>query len=68
MDQVCLLGNYGQRREGKDVTDAVKAAIDGKQTSAIKMPPTPSAPRAEKTQQRQPSHWEFPQLEWNLRC
>jgi hypothetical protein len=46
-DQVCLVGKYGQRREGKDVTDAVKAAIDGKQTSAIKMPPTPSAPRRE---------------------
>ncbi len=46
-DQVCLVGKYGQRREGKDVTDAVKAAIDGKQTSAIKLPPTPSAPRRE---------------------
>ena len=48
-DQVCLMsGKYGQRREGKDVTDAVKAAIDGKQTSAIKLPPpTPSAPRRE---------------------
>jgi hypothetical protein len=46
-DQVCLAGKYGQRREGKDVTNAVKAAIDGKQTSGIKMPPTPSAPRRE---------------------
>ena len=46
-DQVCLVGKYGQRREGKDVTDAVKAAIDGKQTSAIKLPPTPSVPRRE---------------------
>jgi hypothetical protein len=46
-DQVCLVGKYGQRREGKDVTDAVKAAIDGKQTSSIKMPPTPSGPRRE---------------------
>jgi hypothetical protein len=44
-DQVCLVGKYGQRREGKDVTDAVNAAIEGKQTSAFKMPPTPSAPR-----------------------
>ncbi len=46
-DQVCIVGKYGQRREGKDVTDAVKAAIDGKQTSAIKIPPPPSAPRRE---------------------
>lgn len=46
-DQVCIVGKYGQRREGKDVTDAVKAAIDGKQTSAIKMPATPRAPRRE---------------------
>ena len=44
---VLKVGKYGQRPEGKDVTDAVKAAIDGKQTSAIKLPPTPSAPRRE---------------------
>lgn len=45
--QVCLTGKYGQRREGKDVTDAVNAAIEGKQKSAFKIPPTPSAPHAE---------------------
>jgi hypothetical protein len=46
-DQVCLVGKYGQRREGKDVTDAVNAAIEGKQAFVFKMPPTPSAPHRE---------------------
>lgn len=46
-DQVCIVGKYGQRREGKDVTDAMNAAIEGKQQSAFRMPPAPSAPRGE---------------------
>jgi hypothetical protein len=46
-DQVCIVGKYGQRREGKDVTDAMNAAIEGKQKSAFRMPPAPSAPRGE---------------------
>ena len=33
-DQVCVAGKYGQRRVGKDVTDAVSAAIERKQAAA----------------------------------
>ena len=33
-DQVCLVGKYGQRRVGKDLTDAVSAAMEGKQEAA----------------------------------
>jgi hypothetical protein len=46
-DQVCLVGKYGQRREGRDVTDAVNAAIEGKRASAFKAQLAPSAPRRE---------------------
>ena len=33
-DQVCVAGKYGQRRDGKDVTDAVNAAIEAKRAVA----------------------------------
>jgi hypothetical protein len=33
-DQVCVAGKYGQRRDGKDVTDAVNAAIEAKRAAS----------------------------------
>jgi hypothetical protein len=42
-DQVCLDGKYGQRRDGKDVTDAVNAATENKQASTLKGQLAPSA-------------------------
>ncbi len=46
-DQVCVAGKYGQRRVGKDVTDAVSAAIEGKQAAAPAVPVVVPAARVE---------------------
>jgi hypothetical protein len=46
-DQVCVAGKYGQRRVGKDVTDAVSAAIEGKQAAAPAAPVVVPAARVE---------------------
>ena len=48
-DQVCLAGKYGQRRDGKDVTDAVRTATDSKQASEFKGQLVQSAPLREDT-------------------
>ena len=46
-DQVCVAGKYGQRRVGKDVTDAVSAAIEEKQAAAPPVPLVVPAARVE---------------------
>jgi len=43
-DQVCLVGKYGQRRDGKDATEVVSAALKEKQAPALSSQPAPSAP------------------------
>jgi hypothetical protein len=42
-DQACLVGKYGQRREGRDATEVVSAALKGKQAPALSMQPESSA-------------------------
>ncbi|HST09973.1 MAG TPA: hypothetical protein VLL05_06335 [Terriglobales bacterium] len=45
-DQVCITGKIGQRRDGKDVTEAVGAALREEQPVAPRSQPASSAPPA----------------------
>ncbi len=42
-DQVCLDGKYGQRRNGKDATEAVSAALKEKQGAVLPSQPASNA-------------------------